>query len=40
MSQVRLQTQGIVRTGAMGAYAPAEIWQRVQGIFPDKGAYQ
>ena len=27
----------VVRTGATGAQAPTEIWQRVQGTRPDKG---
>ena len=28
----------LVRAGATGAWAPAEIWQRVQGTRPDEGA--
>ena len=30
--------RALVRAGATGAWAPAEIWQRVQGTRPDKGA--
>ena len=30
--------RALVRAGATGARAPAEIWQRVQGTRPDKGA--
>ena len=32
------QFRVLVRAGATGARAPAEIWQRVQGTRPDKGA--
>ena len=28
----------LVRVGAMGAWAPAEIWQRVPCTRPDEGA--
>ena len=35
---VRLKYRALVRAGATGARAPAEIWQRVQGTRPDKGA--
>ena len=30
--------RALVRAGATGARAPAEIWQRVQSTRPDKGA--
>ena len=30
--------RALVRAGATGARAPAEIWQRVQGTRPDKAA--
>ena len=30
--------RALVRAGATGARAPAEIWQRVQGTRPDKDA--
>ena len=30
--------RALVRAGATGARAPAELWQRVQGTRPDKGA--
>ena len=30
--------RALVRAGATGARAPAEIWQWVQGTRPDKGA--
>ena len=31
-------SRALVRAGATGAWAPSEIWQRVQGTRPDKGA--
>ena len=32
------QGRALVRAGATGAGAPTEIWPRVQGTCPDKGA--
>ena len=33
-----LNVRDLVRVGATGALAPAEIWQRMAGTHPEKGA--
>ena len=35
---LRSMVQNLVRVGATGVCAPAEVWQRVQGTYPDMGA--